>query len=175
MVEKISSPQIVFKKNVAESGHYPIIIANGLDRILSAGGYRRLKMPKGSEQYIWENSARERVIVDYYTEVNSLAYSRPFPSAIDQAPIPRVVENGYRNLQELIAKLVQKLGYPYLSTERQLIFGVEGDTALERLQELIPYVQQLLEQEEKVRVEMNLLETTPKSALALLTPFGADD
>lgn len=175
MAEKPALPQIIFKRNVAESSHYPITVANGLDAILSSGGYKRLEMPKGSEQFIWESPTKERVTVDYYTNINSLAYSYPLLPAEMEKQAPEVLEKGYRNLQDLFAKLVQQLGFPYLSVERQLLFGVEGDTAPEKLQELIPYVRKLLEQEERVRVDVNMLETTPKSALALLTPFGADE
>lgn len=173
--EKKIQTQIIFKRNINESKFYPITVAEGLDNILSPSGYQRLEMPKGSEQFIWENSAKERVIVDYYTNINSLLYSNPFSPAEMQTRAPQVLEKGYRNLQDLFAKLIQQLGFPYLSVERQLFFGVEGDTAPKKLQDLIPSVKKLLEQEEKVRVEVNILETTPKSALALLTPFGADE
>lgn len=170
---EVESPlRVGFKKEI-QTVHYPITVVEALDRLLAPSRYKRLGKAPQAEEFIWENDKNERFTVDYYTKVNSLTHSRNFDPNKDLTGVSarREFEEIYVNLKTTLGNLSKQVGYPYISTERQLILAITGSNLQEKADAVVPIVKEIYLREEKVNmVSVDVLDQSSDSIQILFDP-----
>lgn len=158
--------RIGFRRDVATE-HFPINVAEGLDALLRPGGYKRVpQTDPQAEEFIWENNRRDRLTVYYYTKVNEIGRSAVFDE--DKDLTTEDVEEGlntlYGNLDATIGTLSQHLGFPYISSTKELMLEIEGSNPTEKAKTIIPIVQELYKKTEGIQVfSVDILDQTVSS------------
>lgn len=164
--------RIGFKKEV-QTVHYPITVVEALDHLLAPSGYKRIKNGHQAEEFNWENDRHERFTVDYYTKINGLAHSRNFDSNKDLTDVSarRELEEIYVNLKTTLGDLSKQVGYPYISTERQLVLTILGENPQGKADVVVSIVRDIYLREEKVNVvNIDVLDRSTKSMQILFDP-----
>ncbi len=122
--------------------HYPIVVAEGLDVVLKTDGYKRLpKVQTGKDEFGWENEKEEKLILKYYTQVNSIIISNIFniDSSQEQGDFTQKhFADLYKKLNNAIGRISQYLDAPYVSTTREIKIEIRGENASQATKLLLP-------------------------------------
>lgn len=145
--------------------HYPIVVAEGLDVVLKTDGYKRLaKAQTGKDEFDWENEKAEKLILKYYTQVNSIAISNIFNIDLSQEQsdsTKKHVTDLYKKLNDVIGLISQYLDSPYVSTTREVKIEISGEGASQATKLLLPVFSQVYTEIENIGFpSVDMLEHT---------------
>ncbi|MDP2692316.1 MAG: hypothetical protein Q8O88_01595 [bacterium] len=156
-----------------QTEHFPIVIAEGLDVLMKPDGYKRVpRAQTNQEEFTWENNKRERLIVNYYTQTNSIAFSAIFSSDLTQNEegVTKHLKTLYNKLDTTIGSLSQYLGSPYISSTRELRLEIEGISPEQKAQSILPIIRELYKKTEGVQLfNEDILEKTDLSIQILFS------
>jgi len=154
-----------------QTEHFPIVVAEGLDIVMKPEDYKRLSQVKDSEEFIWENKKGVRIVLKYYTQVNSIAFLVLFDDDLFQnrEETIKYIDFLYRKLDTTIGVISQYLGSPYISTTRELQVEIKGIDSTQKAKILIPIIQELYRKIEDVQLfNTDTLEQTALSTKVIL-------
>lgn len=134
--------------------HDPIVVAEGLDVVLKTDGYKRLSKPQtGKNEFDWENEKAEKLILKYYTQVNSITISNIFNINTSQEQsdsTKKHVANLYKKLNDTIGLISQYLDSPYVSTTRETKIEIKGENTPRATKLLLPVFSQVYTEIENI-------------------------
>ncbi|MBI3458716.1 hypothetical protein HY061_00425 [Candidatus Azambacteria bacterium] len=154
-----------------QTEHFPIVVAEGLDVVMKLDGYKRVSQIKNNkEEFIWENKEGIRLAVKYYTQVNSITFSRLFDDLTkNKEDIIKHINTLYNKLDTTIGVISQYLGFPYISTTKELQVEIKGANSAQKAKILIPIIQELYKKVEGIQMfNTDILDQTALSTKILL-------